>query len=1164
MPKNLDAVENAILKATSSGFRDRLLSKGEARSMIWDDGLLPEGSPNFSALLSYDLCSYGYALLSLGLRLEESGGSREIAKRAFENAATAIESVLAKGASGDDQGFHCVVAAASFQIGNFSARSYSLLNSAELTADATVSELSLVHLLRRDMDSLDALIRDFYEAGQAEDSELLERLQNISVLNNQRSQDDEVHETLDIVLTDNFIGAMSKVLLAFERGDRILMAGAIIDLHMGLDAAQALNLIRQWWINKLAIHLLNGLWEASLHRTLPVLPDNSGNVNWNQLRRAFIAILFKRRRSEVDLWPSQIQAAKRSIDTSQNLVLSLPTSAGKTRIAELCTLAALAESRRVVFLTPLRALSAQTEASLRNTFGPLGKTVSSLYGPTGINGEDSNALQNSHIVVSTPEKFDFATRENPEILDDVGLVVLDEGHMIGPNEREVRYEVLLQRILNRVDANSRRIVCLSAILPKGEDVEDFAGWLTRDDQEGLISIPWRPTKLRFGEVVWQQDHARLNIFMEGVETFVPRFLEQKSPSTGRRRNSFPNNQQELTLATTWKLVDIGKSVLIYCAQKRSVNALAKKVAELAENGFIDRSFAPDPRKIAAAVSHGEEWLPKGHPILQCLQLGVAVHHGSLPSSFRSELESLLRRGILKVTISSPTLAQGLNLSASALVVHSFWRNKEMISASEFQNIVGRAGRAYVDSVGLIIHPIFETIPKKLARKRNNWNKMLDRSELRDMQSGIVRLVLQLISQMSRKFPTSNPDDFINYLAGIAAWDDLEGSIEAVADSEDSRIELEIQLASLDCAILGLLGDYHVEDDSVEKVLDQVLASSLWQRSIARMETRTQQLVRAGLNSRAHSIWRRTTAAQRRGYFLAGVGLRTGQELDRNAPVLEAFMLAADDAVIGGDDERAIEALVGFARIIFQIDPFSPKKLLTSWEEILAGWLKGLDIATLEFEESTEIIDFIEEGFVYRLSWALEAVRVRSRAHTDEQMGTWVLNDEEAGLAATAVQTGTLNRTASLLVQLGFSSRLGAIAAAAKIGGSIGNRHQLHRRLQSSELRDLTEELSWPTVHSHDLWVEFVEQLEIGPENQWAEATSVVPVTWEGTYQPRPNVPYRARTSNNGKTILELTDGRRVGTILVPMNPLRQGVLSVTSQSDDSVVNINYIGPDDLF
>ena len=83
----------------------------------------------------------------------------------------------------------------------------------------------------------------------------------------------------------------------------------------------------------------------------------------------------------------------------------------------------------------------------------------------GASDIDEDTLRSGEIVVATPEKLDFALRSDPSVLDDVGLIVLDEGHMIGASEREVRYEAQIQRLLRRPDASTRRILCLSAVFP---------------------------------------------------------------------------------------------------------------------------------------------------------------------------------------------------------------------------------------------------------------------------------------------------------------------------------------------------------------------------------------------------------------------------------------------------------------------------------------------------------------------------------------------------------------------------------------------------------------------------------------------------------------------------------------------------------------------------
>jgi replicative superfamily II helicase len=335
-------------------------------------------------------------------------------------------------------------------------------------------------------------------------------------------------------------------------------------------------------------------------------------------------------------------------------------------------LRSLALGKRILFITPLRALSAQTEASLRKTFLPLGQTISTLYGSIGTSDFEQDVLKSKDIVVGTPEKLDFALRNDPSLIDDVGLVILDEGHMIGLNEREIRYEVQIQRLLKREDADSRRIVCLSAILPSGDQFDDFVNWLRKDaDGEAVLSA-WRPTDLRFGEIVWQENYGQINFMIGEENPFIPGFVRPfvpPSPNPGYRTKEFPASNKELTLAAAWNFTDDGHTVLIYCPLKKSVNSFAKDIIDLHKRGALDSVLSIPMEKIGLALLLGKEWLGESHPIVECLKIGVAIHHGNLPTPFRKEMEKLLREGVLRITISSPTLAQGLNLAATAVIIY---------------------------------------------------------------------------------------------------------------------------------------------------------------------------------------------------------------------------------------------------------------------------------------------------------------------------------------------------------------------------------------------------------------------------------------------------------------------------------------------------------------
>ena len=486
MPTTPEAIIADINDAVTAGFRGRLIARGQARAMIWRDGVLPPDAPAFSPQLSYDLHTYGYALLGLGLRLREMEGDAAQARIAFEQAATALEAVVAKGNREEaDRDFHFVMAAASYHLAHLSARAYSLLAIVDADDNFSPVERVLALLMRRNISALHTLVFEYRVSGVGSDEQIagsirahLGELEGVA--DQARDADGFLFDNLTIALTDVFFAAMALFLLAVERGERELLDKAIGQLQDSLSICSEMNLVPHWWVHRVAIHLLSDLWSNTFHERVPMLPTGGEAADWPRMRKLFIASLLRRSRAEVDLWPSQVPAATRAVDQSDDLVVSLPTSAGKTRIAELCILRCLSAGKRVVFVTPLRALSAQTETTLQRTFSPLGKSISALYGSIGVSGLDEDAIRERDIVVATPEKLDFALRNDPSLLDNVGLLVFDEGHMIGINEREVRYEVQIQRLLRRADADERRIVCLSAILPDGDQMDDFAAWLRRD------------------------------------------------------------------------------------------------------------------------------------------------------------------------------------------------------------------------------------------------------------------------------------------------------------------------------------------------------------------------------------------------------------------------------------------------------------------------------------------------------------------------------------------------------------------------------------------------------------------------------------------------------------------------------------------------------------
>lgn len=1139
-----DEIDKRIRRRTAPAFRGRLVARGQARSLVWRDGRVPEGGPNFSDHLSYDLLTYGYGLLGEGLRLIDLDGASQTTSLALERAAESLESVLRNGDGQlPERDLNVLVAAAAYHVGGFAARAYSLVADQDFGDAHPASGQGLVFLMLRRLDRLEELV-----------SQTLPRM-DTDVEPPFPSTEPELEELAYDVLDDLFLQAMSTALTALDHGSEFLLRESLEMLEESAALASARGYVEQWWIHRLARFVLDGLWEASLHVRIPPAHDLPTTPRrWGRLRMLFIISLLSRERAEIELWPSQLEAAGQVFGLDDSLVVSLPTSAGKTRIAELCILKTVSEGRRVVFVTPLKALSAQTETTLSKTFGPLGISVSSLYGGMGMTSVDEDLAMSVDVLVATPEKLDFAIRSDPTLLDNVGLIVLDEGHMIGTGEREIRYEAQVQRLLRRSDANTRRIVCLSAVLPSGEELVDFCGWMTRDAERGLVTNEWTPTRRRFGSVTWSGKVGRLELELGHETAFVPALVQLKQvPVTKKRVRQFPKDQGDLALSVAWAMADDGHSVLIYSPQRNWVNSLAKKVTELIGLGVLADLSPQSTDTYRNALTVGEELFGAQHPIVECLRRGVAVHHGSLPAAFRSQIEELLRDGVIRMTISSPTLAQGVNLAATSLVFHSLYARGMKISGSDFRNVIGRAGRAYADVEGLVILPVFVNDRQKRRSQLALWRDLTSGSREMDVRSGLVRLVAELLNALQirtsafthaeqTEYLLNQPDPFIWAVAGEPAMD------------------ISQQLDALDTAILSLLGDVGVPETALLATLDEALQSSLWSRTLTRLTQSDQDLRTLLLRTRATYIWKSTSVNQRRALYLAGIGLSSSEEFRTALPKLALILEAAETAIAGGDENQAAAAIETFAATAFQYRPFKPKSVPARWREMLTQWVKGETITGAVDEDPLEAMDFVEDAVGYHLVWALEAVRVMSPIfHTpDLESDAAAFHLLVPGNVVAAVQAGTLNSSAATMLQAGLASREVARIIVADLAPTFASVRQMRKWLKSESVSLYSAAPIKPTRELHDIWLSFVDRSTVEVSTSWSQREYDVEVDWFGQ-PPEIGRPLIVRDS-----FLEVrsADFTLLGHLREPISVV-QGRVQAHAISPTSM-RIVHIGPDDRF
>ena len=152
------ALAELLQETIDPTFRNRLLDRGMASGLIWRDGRLPDGAPNFAESLTEDLLDYAYSIMSMALRLRSIEQNDQTAKQALLIAGECIQAAVHRGdANSPDQGFHRVSAAVAFYLAGYSALAYSIVPVNAGESNLAPTEAALVHLFRRTLDQMRVL-----------------------------------------------------------------------------------------------------------------------------------------------------------------------------------------------------------------------------------------------------------------------------------------------------------------------------------------------------------------------------------------------------------------------------------------------------------------------------------------------------------------------------------------------------------------------------------------------------------------------------------------------------------------------------------------------------------------------------------------------------------------------------------------------------------------------------------------------------------------------------------------------------------------------------------------------------------------------------------------------------------------------------------------------
>lgn len=444
-----------------------------------------------------------------------------------------------------------------------------------------------------------------------------------------------------------------------------------------------------------------------------LLPEFSG------LNSAAWADAIRRPGFPRELWPSQKLLGKAGLFAGKSGVVQMPTSAGKTRSIEVILRSAfLADRTRVaVLVAPFRALCHEIASSLRHAFKGEDVKVNELSDALQLDfvGQLAELLGQAtpttrHLMVLTPEKLLYVLRQEPSLVAHIGMVVYDEGHQFDTGPRGITYELLLTEIKALLPAAAQTIL-ISAVIKNAAAV---GTWLIGAepnvvDGKGLLStarsVAFATWSERLGQLLFfeSDNYAR-------PDYFVPRSIEaQELELRGGERNArqFPQKGddawKDISLYLGIRLAPSG-AVAVFCGRKDTASGLAERAVEVYERGFklSPPAVASDAHEVQRLTHLATQHFGASSTVTKAAVLGVFVHHGTTPQGLRLSIEHAMQSELIKLVICTSTLAQGVNLPIRYLIVSGVNQGAERIKTRDFQNLIGRAGRAGMHTEGLVL------------------------------------------------------------------------------------------------------------------------------------------------------------------------------------------------------------------------------------------------------------------------------------------------------------------------------------------------------------------------------------------------------------------------------------------------------------------------------
>ena len=394
---------------------------------------------------------------------------------------------------------------------------------------------------------------------------------------------------------------------------------------------------------------------------------------------------------DFDMDQFQISACH-SIEDGKGVLVAAPTGAGKTIVGEFAAFLATEQEKKCFYTTPIKALSNQKYQEFVDRFGE--ERVGLLTGDNSINSD-------ADILVMTTEVLRNMLYTNSAALLNLGFVVMDEVHYLADKFRGAVWEEVLIHLMESV-----QVISLSATV---SNAEEFGEWLqaVRGETEVIVSEN-RPVPLYQHVLI---GNRLIDLFNDDGSVNQALFKSEREAlrriRTPRHRGRI-DDENRLNRAEVIEKLQFNQMlpVITFIFSRQGCDSAVKQC--LAANLRLTNSEEREEIRITAnkytANLNSEDLEMLGHhEWLAALERGIAAHHAGLLPIFKSCVEELFQRGLLKAIFATETLALGINMPARTVLLEKLtkWNGEAHvpITPGEYTQLTGRAGRRGIDIEG---------------------------------------------------------------------------------------------------------------------------------------------------------------------------------------------------------------------------------------------------------------------------------------------------------------------------------------------------------------------------------------------------------------------------------------------------------------------------------